>query len=250
VFSEVYTNGGALKLDRDRLQRAREMLGYGLEKTAQEAGISKNSVLRAEHEEDIRPVTARKIAAALDVPVADLIGESETLKAQPPLPDFWGKWRSQLELLEMCVQYAIGRTEYYEQKLEQGRTREYGRAEPAYILAIHAMEEFSSIIRWVFDGPVGPLRMALDHCPGADRVDPRIADEIANEFDAKEEAMIERISRTQRMLFDNAAQVAETEAQRDVLAAKLQQSVVDIEDLRRLRDERREAANKVSATGA
>ena len=64
------------------------MLGYGLEKTAQEAGISKNSVLRAEHEEDIRPVTARKIAAALDVPVADLIGESETLKAQPPLPDF------------------------------------------------------------------------------------------------------------------------------------------------------------------
>src|SRR5215218_9653494 len=83
-----YTNGGTLKLDRDRLQRAREMLGYGLEKTAQEAGISKNSVLRAEHEEDIRPVTARKIAAALRVSVADLIGESETLKAQPSLPEF------------------------------------------------------------------------------------------------------------------------------------------------------------------
>jgi transcriptional regulator with XRE-family HTH domain len=75
-----------LKLDRDRLQRAREMLGYGLEKTAEEAGISKNSVLRAEHEEDIRPVTARKIAAALDVRVADLIRESETLKAQASLP--------------------------------------------------------------------------------------------------------------------------------------------------------------------
>jgi transcriptional regulator with XRE-family HTH domain len=68
-------NGGALKLDRDRLQRAREMLGYGLEKTAEEAGISKNSVLRAEHEEDIRPGTARKIAGALHVSVADLIGE-------------------------------------------------------------------------------------------------------------------------------------------------------------------------------
>jgi DNA-binding XRE family transcriptional regulator len=62
-----------LKLDRNRLRQAREMLGYGLEKTAQEAGISKNSVLRAEHEEDIRPVTARKIAAALDVDVADLL---------------------------------------------------------------------------------------------------------------------------------------------------------------------------------
>jgi transcriptional regulator with XRE-family HTH domain len=70
-----------LKLDRHRLQRAREMLGYGIEKTAQEAGVSKNSVLRAEHEQDIRPVTARKIAQALHVPVADLLP-----KAQSPLP--------------------------------------------------------------------------------------------------------------------------------------------------------------------
>ncbi len=74
-----------MKLDRDKLIRAREMLGYGVETTAQEAGVSKNSVLRAEHEEDIRPLTARKIAAALGVRVADLIGESETLKVQPPL---------------------------------------------------------------------------------------------------------------------------------------------------------------------
>jgi transcriptional regulator with XRE-family HTH domain len=77
-----------LKLDRDKLIRAREMLGYAIETVAEEAGISKNSVLRAEHEEDIRPVTARKIAGALGVRVADLIREVETLKAQPPLPEF------------------------------------------------------------------------------------------------------------------------------------------------------------------
>lgn len=80
-----------MKLDRSKVIRAREMLGYGVEKTAEEAGVSKNSVLRAEHEEDIRPVTARKIAAALGVRVADLIGESETLKVQPPLPNFNGE---------------------------------------------------------------------------------------------------------------------------------------------------------------
>ena len=74
-----------MRLNRKKLLRARELLGYGIEKVAEEAGISKNSVLRAEHEEDIRPVTARKIAAALSLSVADLIGESETLKAQPPL---------------------------------------------------------------------------------------------------------------------------------------------------------------------
>jgi DNA-binding XRE family transcriptional regulator len=70
---EVYTNGGALKLDKHQLRRARERLGYGVEMTAQEAGVSKNSVLRAEHEEDIRPTTARKIANALRVDVADLL---------------------------------------------------------------------------------------------------------------------------------------------------------------------------------
>jgi DNA-binding XRE family transcriptional regulator len=75
MASMVHENGGVLKLDREKLIRAREMLGYGLEKTAEVAGVSKNSVLRAEHEEDIRPVTARKIATALKVAVADLYGE-------------------------------------------------------------------------------------------------------------------------------------------------------------------------------
>jgi transcriptional regulator with XRE-family HTH domain len=77
-----------LRFNRKKLLRARELLGYGIEKVAEEAGVSKNSVLRAEHEGDIRPLTARRIAAALGVSVADLIGESETLKAQPPLPEF------------------------------------------------------------------------------------------------------------------------------------------------------------------
>jgi DNA-binding XRE family transcriptional regulator len=77
--------GGVLKLDRDKVIRAREMLGYAIETVAEEAGVSKNSVLRAEHGEHIRPLTARKIAAALGVTVADLYEESETLKAGAPL---------------------------------------------------------------------------------------------------------------------------------------------------------------------
>jgi transcriptional regulator with XRE-family HTH domain len=70
-----------VKLDRDRILRARELLGYGVEKTAEVAGVSKNSVLRAEHAEDIRPITARKIAAALEVEVRDLLP-----LGQAPLP--------------------------------------------------------------------------------------------------------------------------------------------------------------------
>jgi transcriptional regulator with XRE-family HTH domain len=95
-------DGGALKLDRDRLQRAREMLGYGIEKTAEEAGVSKNSVLRAEHEEDIRPVTARKIAAALGVRVVDLIGEGESLKVEaPPEPTLFYELEDERRLNEL-----------------------------------------------------------------------------------------------------------------------------------------------------
>ena len=207
-----------MKLDRDRLQRAREMLGYGLEKTAQEAGISKNSVLRAEHEEDIRPVTARKIAAALDVPVADLIGESETLKAQPPLPDFWGKWRSQLELLESCVQYKISRAEYYEGELERGRSSDYATARAVNNLAILALQEFAGLTRWIIDGPVRPLAIALEQVPS--NVDPRIAEE----FEAKVDVMLARAKQTTDLLIKRAEQLAETAEQRDDLAARRPQA--------------------------
>jgi transcriptional regulator with XRE-family HTH domain len=215
-------DGGALRLDKDRLQRAREMLGYGLEKTAQEAGVSKNSVLRAEHEEDIRPVTARKIAAALDVSVADLIGESEALKAQPPLPDFWGEWRSQLDLLESCVQHKISRAEYYEQELERGRSSDYATAGGAHNLAVNlavlALEEFANFTRWVIDGPVRPLAIALEQVPS--NVDPRIAEE----FEAKLDVMLARAKQTTDLLFNHARHLAKTAKQRDELAAKRRQA--------------------------
>ena len=194
------------------------MLGYGLEKTAQEAGVSKNSVLRAEHEEDIRPVTARKIAAALDVSVADLIGESETLKAQPLLPDFWGEWRSQLDLLESCVQHKISRAEYYEQELERGRSTDYATAGGAHNLAVLALEEFANFTRWVIDGPVRPLAIALEQVPS--NVDPRIAEE----FEAKVDVMLARAKQTTDLLFNHARHLAKTAKQRDDLAAKRQQA--------------------------
>lgn len=73
-----------MKLDRDELIRARERLGYAVETVAEEAGVSKNSVLRAEHGQDIRPLTARKIAGALGVAVADLYREPDYPKAKTP----------------------------------------------------------------------------------------------------------------------------------------------------------------------
>jgi transcriptional regulator with XRE-family HTH domain len=68
-----------LRYSREKMQRARERLGYSIETVGEKAGTSKNSVLRAEHEGEIRPLTARKIAEALGVEVADLlVGEVES----------------------------------------------------------------------------------------------------------------------------------------------------------------------------
>jgi len=97
-----------LKLDRDKLLRARELSGYGLQKTAEEAGVSKNSVLRAEHGREIRPVTARKIAGALGVEVADLLeaGHPKAFEAlDMPLA------RSSLEEFEARLWGLAGETE-------------------------------------------------------------------------------------------------------------------------------------------
>lgn len=62
-----------LKLDRRKLQYARDRLGYSLDMVGEKSRTSKNTVRRAEHEQEIRPGTARKIAAGLGVEVSDLI---------------------------------------------------------------------------------------------------------------------------------------------------------------------------------
>lgn len=64
-----------LKLDGDRVRRARHRLGYTLQMVGSEAGLAKGTAIRAEHGREIYPSTASKIAAALQVKLADLIDE-------------------------------------------------------------------------------------------------------------------------------------------------------------------------------
>jgi len=70
-----------MKLSQGKVQRARYRLGLSLEDVAKVCGISKNTVGRAEHEEEIRTLSARKIAGALKVEVADLIKEEAYVEA-------------------------------------------------------------------------------------------------------------------------------------------------------------------------
>jgi transcriptional regulator with XRE-family HTH domain len=132
-----------VKLNRGNLIWARERLGYSIEAVAEKAGIAKNSVLRADHGEDIRPLTARKIAAALDVSVADLYEEAEYPKGSaPPSPEpsfedmldeerreaVYGPW------LDFVNRYA----ERWQRRIEAGE------------LDLGSLEEFQRVIEDLF----------------------------------------------------------------------------------------------------
>lgn len=62
-----------MKLDGKRMRYARYRLGCSLDMVGERSGISKNTARRAERGEEVRPSTARKIAAGLGVEVSDLI---------------------------------------------------------------------------------------------------------------------------------------------------------------------------------
>ncbi len=64
-----------MRLDKTKVLRSRERLGYTMRDVAAQSGLTENTVVRAEHDRDIRPTSARKLAAALGVTVADLYRE-------------------------------------------------------------------------------------------------------------------------------------------------------------------------------
>ena len=72
-----------MKLNGNRIKRSREKLGFTLDMVGEQAGLSPQSVFRAEHGGEIQPSTARKLAGALGVTIADLM-EEETASPKAP----------------------------------------------------------------------------------------------------------------------------------------------------------------------
>ncbi len=72
-----------MRLAPNKVREAREQLGLSIVEIAQNAKVSPNSVSRAENDREIRPMTARRIAQALGVEVADLYPKGKAA-ASPP----------------------------------------------------------------------------------------------------------------------------------------------------------------------
>jgi transcriptional regulator with XRE-family HTH domain len=62
-----------VKLDADKVRWQRDSRGWTLETTAKNAEVALGTVLRAEHGEDIRPSSGRRIARAFDVDISELV---------------------------------------------------------------------------------------------------------------------------------------------------------------------------------
>lgn len=62
-----------MRLDGNRVRHARYELGYTLEEVSSEAGVAKGTAIRAEHNMEIQPSSARKIAEAFGLKIADLL---------------------------------------------------------------------------------------------------------------------------------------------------------------------------------
>jgi transcriptional regulator with XRE-family HTH domain len=62
-----------MRLDHERVRWHRDRLGWTLDTLAEKAEVAKGTVLRAEHGEDVRPSSGRRIARALGVETSDLI---------------------------------------------------------------------------------------------------------------------------------------------------------------------------------
>jgi transcriptional regulator with XRE-family HTH domain len=211
----ILANGDRRKMEQ--LTRLRRLNGLSQRALAKESGVSPATIYELENDRrNPNPSTLRKLARALGVEVAELLGEAEhPLAKVPPSQeklfdngDLEEERRTKLEETKSCVEYAIGRTEYWEKK-------EYRTVDDAYNLAVFAVEEFSSFFGWLFDhGPARPLWEAMERGVGL---------EIEDEYDALIDTLIERTTRTRRMLFTNAEELAETKAQENEIAAKLQQ---------------------------
>ena len=76
-----------MKLDSAKMRWHRDRLGWTLDTLAEQAEVAEGTALRAEHGEDIRPSSGRRIARALGVDISELVPDKPGVvlpKAEAP----------------------------------------------------------------------------------------------------------------------------------------------------------------------
>ena len=77
--------GRYMRLDSAKMRWHRDRLGWTLDTLAEQAEVAEGTALRAEHGEDIRPSSGRRIARAFGVDVSELVPEKPGRVKEPAL---------------------------------------------------------------------------------------------------------------------------------------------------------------------
>jgi transcriptional regulator with XRE-family HTH domain len=85
-----------MRLDGRKVRWHRDRFGWTLDTLAEQAGVAKGTLLRAEHGDDIQPRSGRRIARAFGVDISELVpeqpgvvlpkGEAPSTSGQPKRP--------------------------------------------------------------------------------------------------------------------------------------------------------------------
>jgi transcriptional regulator with XRE-family HTH domain len=199
-----------------RIKELREARGMPKSELARRAKTTRNTLYRIESGR-VAPSSpiVEKIARALEVAPGDLYPTAMWRSlVQSPSDDVFsveGAVRVRLGEVERCVQYALDRAEYYKQRLERGRSKEYATYDGAYNLAVFAVDEFSSFFGWLYNGPAHTLWEAIQN---------GVELEIEEAYVVLIVKLISSIRMTTSILFENAEKLAETEAQKEKIVAK------------------------------
>lgn len=115
----------------ETLRHIREQAGLSQPELSERSGVAQGTISDIElGKRKPRGRTLRKLAQALSVQVADLLGESDNLKAQPPLPEFPEERREDVYDL---VLNAARRQDEYDKKAANRTLASEGLPQPAYI---------------------------------------------------------------------------------------------------------------------
>jgi transcriptional regulator with XRE-family HTH domain len=114
--------GRCMKLDADKMRWHRDSRGWTLETTAEKAEVALGTVLRAEHGEDIRPSSGRRIAQAFGVDVSELVPDRPgVMPPKAPAPSTSGPHETEEPMAPGAISEAEAfgiHTEYRENMLE------------------------------------------------------------------------------------------------------------------------------------
>jgi transcriptional regulator with XRE-family HTH domain len=192
-----------------RLREWRELRGWTQKDLAHESGVSARSIAGYETGASVRPRTARKLAEALDVEVAELV-MSPKGSAPPSQPSFnhllAEERRSALieRFVERWSQHIEGRAAYYEMQMaaaEHGGI--FAGHEGAKVLFEEAWADFLHLL-------------GLTNGEMAERwlEDPEVPEDVKTELGFALQESFNRLGRTIVRISEREAALAETEAQR------------------------------------